>query len=99
MKIPILIEVTPERRYRASVCEPLIADIEGDSPQAVMQKVQEYINERVAQGAVIAALDVPNGENPWLDGIGMFRDDPLFDEWQRAIAENRRDANQQADTP
>lgn len=31
--------------------------------------------------------------NPWLDGAGMFRDDPLFDDWQRAIAEYRRETD------
>jgi hypothetical protein len=32
-------------------------------------------------------------ENPWLKGAGMFRDDPLFEEWQRAIAEYRREVD------
>ena len=27
----------------------------------------------------------------------MFRDEPLFDEWQRAIAENRRKVDDDAD--
>jgi hypothetical protein len=35
-------------------------------------------------------LDFPDNGNPWLDGAGMFRDDPLFDDWQRAIAQYRR---------
>jgi hypothetical protein len=29
--------------------------------------------------------------NPWLAMAGMFKDDPLFDEWQAAIAEYRRE--------
>ena len=61
--------------------------------------MKQLINDRVAQGARIAALDLPNGANPWLDGAGMFRDDPLFDDWQGVIADYRRKANQIADTP
>ena len=29
----------------------------------------------------------------------MFRDDPLFDQWQRAIAEYRREVDGIADAP
>ena len=34
-------------------------------------------------------MEVP-ADNPWLAMAGIFRDDPTFDEWQEAIAENRR---------
>jgi hypothetical protein len=99
VKIAVLIEPTAEERYRASVGEPFPASVEGDSPEAVLQMVKQQIEDRVAQGAQIATLDLPNGDNPWLAGFGMFRDDPLFDEWQQAIAEYRREANQRADAP
>ncbi len=46
-----------------------------------------------------AAVDLPQRANPWLSGAGMFRDDPLFDEWQRAIAEYRREVDGIADAP
>ena len=46
-----------------------------------------------------AAVDSPQRANPWLAGAGMFRDDRLFDEWQRAIAEYRREADRIADAP
>ena len=39
------------------------------------------------------------GVNPWLEAAGMFRDDPLFDAWQQAIAEYRREADADADAP
>jgi hypothetical protein len=42
-------------------------------------------------------VELPQRANPWLDGAGMFRDDPLFDDWQRAIAEYRREADGIAD--
>jgi len=45
------------------------------------------------------AVDLPKGVNPWLSGAGMFRDDPLFDDWQRAIAEYRREVDGIADAP
>jgi len=44
-----------------------------------------------------AALDLRQGVNPWLDGACIFRDDPLFDDWQQAIIEYRREADRAGD--
>jgi len=99
MKIPILIEPISEQRYRATGSEPFVGSVEAESADAALAKLKQRIDDRLSQGARIAALDLPQGANPWLDGTGMFRDDPLFDEWQRAIAEYRREANQTAETP
>ena len=99
MRIPILIEPTAQHRYRASACEPLVASVEGDSPEAVMEKMKQQIDARLAQGAVIKSIELPEGENPWLSGVGMFRNEPLFDQWQEAMAEYRREANRRTEAP
>lgn len=44
--------------------------------------------------ATIEATQV-RGVNPWLEFAEMFKDDPYFDEWQEAIAENRRKADRE----
>ena len=31
-----------------------------------------------------------NGQNPWVEFAGMFRDDPLYDDWIKSIAEYRQ---------
>jgi hypothetical protein len=79
--------------------KPFGGGVEADSPEAVLEKIKQQIKERVAQGARIAALEVPLSDNPWLEGAGMFRDDPLFDEWQQAMADYRRAANELPDAP
>jgi hypothetical protein len=96
MKIPILIEPISAQRYRATVGEPLGGIVEAETPDAALARMKELIDDRLSGGARIAALDVPDSikTNPWLDGAGMFRDDPLFDDWQRAIADYRREANE-----
>lgn len=99
MKIPILIEATSEQRFRATGGEPFVDSVEAETPEAALEKMQQLIDNRVAQGARIAALDLPDDVNPWLEGAGMFRDDPLFDDWQRAIADYRRGANHITDAP
>jgi predicted RNase H-like HicB family nuclease len=54
MKIPVLIQITPDNRYRATGCEPLVGIVEGDTPEAVLSKMKEIIDDRVARGARIA---------------------------------------------
>jgi len=33
--------------------------------------------------------------NPWAKTAGIFRDDPLFDEWVEIMRENRRKADEE----
>ena len=99
MKIPILIEVTEDHRFRATGGEPFTAAVEADTPEAALDKMRRGVLERMAQGGRIAALDLPSGSNPWLQVFGMFQDDPLFDEWQQAINDNRRIVNDSPSLP
>jgi hypothetical protein len=39
----------------------------------------------------------PDPTNPWIQGAGMFRDNPLFDAWQESIAEYRQTVDQDAE--
>ena len=99
LKIPILIEPTAERRYRATGGEPFVASVEAETAEAAVEKMKDLIADRVQHGAVIAELELPCGENPWLAGAGMFRNDPFFHDWQQAIADHRRQIDQTADAP
>ena len=99
MKIPILIEATGDRRYRATGGEPFAIAVKADTPEAALDELKKGIVDRVARGGRIEALDIPGDSNPWHEGFGMFRDDPLFDDWQRAIRDNRRIVDDSAEGP
>src|SRR5688572_10095661 len=98
MKIPVLIEPTTEHSNRARGTESILIDVEAETPEAALAMAKQAIEERVASGARIVEVDIPNG-NPWLAGAGMFRDDPLFDQWQQAMDEYRQKANEEQDAP
>ena len=83
-------QVTEDHRFRATGGEPFAAAVEADTAEAALDKMTRGILERMAQGGRLAALDLPGGLNPWHQVYGMFQDDPLFDEWQQAISDNRR---------
>ena len=56
---------------------------------------------RLRAGAAIVTLEVTEQctGNPWIEFAGMFKNDPYFDEWQNAIAENRRKIDEDAEIP
>ena len=90
MKIPVLIETISGQRYRATGGEPFGGSAEGETPEAALQEMRRCIEDRVANGARIATLDLPDERIPWAGGPGMFRDSPLFDAWRQAMADYRR---------
>jgi hypothetical protein len=96
MQVPVLIEPISGNGFRARTGEPLALTAEGATAEEALQKLRDLVNSRLAAGARLVTLQVPEEDNPWLKMAGMYKDDPLFDEWQQAIAENRRKADQDA---
>ena len=101
MEIPVLIEPVAGNGYRAKSGEPLSLAAEGTTRDEAVQKLSDLVRQRLDNGAEVTALDVPTADapNPWVEFAGMFKDDPYFDEWQAAIAENRRKADEDMDLP
>ena len=89
MEIAVLIEPVPGKGYRARGGEPFALEAEGPTKEEALRKLRELIASRIEAGAELVPLNVPAGENPWVSFAGMFKEDPLFDKWQVAIAERR----------
>jgi len=89
---------TPTLEERVSHVEQDIAKLKSqvDRLRPTQDKVEQITGSAKGEPA---AVDLPQRANPWLAGAGMFRDDPLFEEWQRAIAEYRREVDGIADGP
>ena len=73
--------------------EPLGLIAEGATRDMALQRLREMIDQRVAAGAEIISIDLPETkpDHPWLRYSGVFRDDPLLAEWKEAMAEYRRE--------
>jgi predicted RNase H-like HicB family nuclease len=93
MQIAVLVEPVPGNGYRAKGSEPFDFTAEGATRDEALQKLRELIEGRVSAGAEIVTLDVPVVEHPWKPFAGMFRDDPLVEEWKQTMAELRREAD------
>jgi hypothetical protein len=53
--------------------------------------------ERVNSGAEVISLEVTSGPHPLARFAGMFKDDPLFESWQKSIAKYRREVDADPD--
>ncbi len=95
MNIPVLIEPIANNGFRATGGLPFEITVEGATRDEALGRLRAEIQKRMACGATVVALELtPTGENPWVQGAGMFRDDPQFDEWQAEISEYRRQVDQ-----
>lgn len=101
MQIPVLIEPVANNGYRASC--PAVGGVtaEGETPAEAMTKLREQVAGRLRNGAQVVTMQLPvaNSENPWAEFAGMFKDDPLFDDWQKSIAEYRREVEEDPNYP
>ena len=75
--------------------EPVALEAEGATRETALQKLRTLIDERVAAGMEFVFIDIPDRDplHTWLPYAGMFRGDPLIEEWKEAMAENRRQAD------
>jgi len=101
MQIPILIEPVAGNGFRSRGGEMFDLSAEGVTQEEVRARLHEQLQARLRAGAAIITLEVVEHRqaNPWIEFAGMFQDDPYYDEWQKAIAENRRKLDENADIP
>src|SRR6266404_4621428 len=90
MQIPVLIEPIPSNGYRATTGLPLVVSAEGATREEALLHLQQAVQSRLSDGAEIAAVEIATKEHPLARFAGMFKDNPLFDEWQQAIADYRQ---------
>jgi hypothetical protein len=93
MQIQVLIEPIPGQGYRAIGGEPFSLIAEGATRDDAVRNLRSLIESKVSAGAEIVTLDIPITGHPWLPFAGMFKDDPLVEEWKQTMAELRRQAD------
>lgn len=101
MGIQVLIERVGKGRFRATSGEPSPASVEGRTRDAALAKLKKEVSKRLRNGAELVSVDVgtPGRPHPLAEFAGMFKDDPLFDEVVKHMAENRRRRNSDPDVP
>jgi hypothetical protein len=90
MEIPVLIEPMNSRGFRVSTGQPLALTAEGTTREEAIEHLREELLARLKTGAEMASLEVSAAEHPLARFAGMFKNNPLFDAWQQAIADRRQ---------
>ena len=93
MQIPVLVEKIRGNGYRARGTEPFALSARGSTREEALVKLRTKINARLKKGTELVGLEVGAENHPWMKFAGMFKDDPLFDDWQKAIEEYRKRAD------
>ena len=99
MQINVLVEPMNGQGFRATSCAPFDIVAEGPTREEALARLTEQMQARIAHGAEVVSVEVGASENPWLKMAGMYKDDPLFDEWQQAIREYRDQVEKDDDYP
>src|SRR4051812_16391299 len=99
MRIPIVIERVSDNGFRARAGEPFALAADGATKDEARHNLQQLIEERVISGAEYTTVEIPgvNEEHPLAKYSGMFKDNPLMDEWRQAVAEYRRQVDEDPD--
>ena len=97
MDIPILIETLADGRFRARTGEPLGVTAEGATRDDALRAAERSIHAKLSNGTMLASVAWPGEPNPWIEGAGCLKDDPLFDEWMAEIRENRKRMDAETD--
>jgi hypothetical protein len=97
MQIPVLIERIARNGYRARGGEPFALSARGSTPEEALAKLRTKLQARLKNGAAIVGLEVGAASDPWLAFAGMFKDDPLIEDWKKSVAEYRRKVDEDPD--
>ncbi len=83
--------------YRARGAEPLAISARGATREEALAKLHAKIQSRLKNGTELIGLEVGPQPHPLAEFAGMFKDDPLFEDWQKAIQEYRREVDNDPD--
>ena len=99
MKLPILIERITGNGYRARGGEPLPLVAEGATREEALTKLKEQLQARLRDGTELTSVDLAPTTHPLAEFAGMFKDDPMLEEWKQSMAEYRRKVDEDPDIP
>lgn len=97
MKIPVLVQSENGNGFRAEILSAHTLSAEGATVEVALENLRGKIQDRLDHGARIATLEVAESQNPWLQLIGVYKDDPYLDEYKQAIADYRKQIDEDPD--
>ena len=98
MEISVPLEPLPGGGYQARSADALGFTTQADTPDAALLHLRELIESRAASGTILTSIKIPTRQEAYSYlGGGMYKDDPLYDDWRQAVEEYRQQVEDDPD--
>jgi predicted RNase H-like HicB family nuclease len=88
----VLIEKDTEGLWKANILGWSDCEARGSTREEALSNLHYVLAARLEKAEIVPLeLPLPDTENPWVKFAGMFKDDPLFDEFVEDMATYRRE--------
>lgn len=83
----VLIQPRPDGKYHATVLGWPDLNAVGDSEQTAVERIRQAMRQCLSQSKVVrievdeAPVEVSAASHPWQPFLGMWQDDPTFDDF------------------
>jgi hypothetical protein len=98
MQIAVLVEPIQNNGFRASGSAPFAVSAEGSTRAEALAKLKDQVQARLRDGGEIVTVDISPREHPLAKYAGMFPDDELTQDWEKSMAEYRRQIDEGPET-
>jgi hypothetical protein len=98
--IQVLIERVPKNGFRATSGAPLALSVEAPTRAQALAKLKKQLQARLEKGAELVPIEVMPEPHPWMEFAGMYDpNDPVIQDWKKAMAEYRRKRDEHPELP
>lgn len=99
MQYQVFVQNQSEQRFIASIVGIPNLTVEGKTEEEAIEKVKAALETQLAIGKFITIDISPNlptpETDPWLKNLGLFADDPTFDDFLAEVAAYRQSVDDQ----
>jgi hypothetical protein len=98
VQIPVVVEPVKGNGFRAWSADPVAVSAKGPTRDEALASLRQKIQKRLKHLELVS-LEVESTPHPMMAFAGMFKDDPLFERWQKSIAAYRRQVEDDPNYP
>ncbi|MBN1888507.1 MAG: hypothetical protein JW850_10970 [Thermoflexales bacterium] len=95
MTYDILVRPQPGGTWQATVLGWPELSVASDSEQGAIERIRQEMHARLAGGKVVRVdVETATSDHPWLPFLGIWKDDPTFDDFVGEMESYRRELDE-----